>query len=339
MLVSSVFVSWPGRNWFLGSGVRVNGVAGRKRMVRRKSPEKPLAAEYPGALVVPGFSWTWSTPASDSAVEVVVTPTIPLFDVQTLMERPFFALAQKGLQSLPPYREPGGKRELVLEVQASTALGVATIRDVDLVIYMASHIIARRKDGETAGRVLKIRSRDMLSSTGRDHGGSQYRGLEEALQRLKLTRYTTNIGPDGKQIDSSTFSLIRDWSERSGRLQIEIDPWFAEAVKPKRVLKINADYFKLRPGYERWLYRVARKHAGDQRHGYTIGLDTLYGKSGATSRFARFTFEIRQLVTRNRLPDYELSLMPGRTKGSESLKMTPMRQSRQAGRMDPAPEE
>ena len=46
------------------------------------------------------------------------------------------------------------------------------------------------------------------------------------------------------------------------------------------VLTIHEDYFLLTGGIERWLYRVARKHAGQQEAGWQFTMRQLYEKSG-----------------------------------------------------------
>jgi hypothetical protein len=48
------------------------------------------------------------------------------------------------------------------------------------------------------------------------------------------------------------------------------------------VLAIDPDYFDISGGLSRWLYRVARKHAGGNgAQGFTISMPTLYEKSGS----------------------------------------------------------
>ena len=50
------------------------------------------------------------------------------------------------------------------------------------------------------------------------------------------------------------------------------------------VLTIHEDYFLLTGGIERWLYRVARKHAGHQEIGWQFTVRQLYEKSGSAAR-------------------------------------------------------
>src|SRR3546814_6926580 len=67
----------------------------------------------------------------------------------------------------------------------------------------------------------------------------------------------------------------------------------------------------------RWLYRVARKHAGRQLNGWRFELRHLHAKSASQSRFSDFALHIRAIVRSQSLPGYVLELVPGT--GSETL--------------------
>jgi plasmid replication initiation protein len=74
------------------------------------------------------------------------------------------------------------------------------------------------------------------------------------------------------------------------------------------VLTIHEDYFLLTGGIERWLYRVARKHAGSQETGWSFTMRQLYDKSGSAARPSDFAIDIRRVVQANQLPEYELAI-------------------------------
>ena len=75
------------------------------------------------------------------------------------------------------------------------------------------------------------------------------------------------------------------------------------------VLTIHQDYFVLKGGIERWLYRVARKHAGSQDGGWRFTMKQLHEKSGSMSRLANFACDIRKAVSANALPEYGLEII------------------------------
>jgi plasmid replication initiation protein len=75
------------------------------------------------------------------------------------------------------------------------------------------------------------------------------------------------------------------------------------------VLSIDRAYFDLTGGRERWLYKVARKHAGGAGEaGFAISMPTLFEKSGAEGAYRRFKFEIAKIAERDPLPGYTLEM-------------------------------
>jgi plasmid replication initiation protein len=87
------------------------------------------------------------------------------------------------------------------------------------------------------------------------------------------------------------------------------------------VLTIDPAYFRLTGGIERWLYRVARKHAGRQWHGWVFEFAHLHVKSGSLARISDFALDIRRIAARQRLPGYRLLIeRKGRT---ELLRILP----------------
>ncbi len=87
------------------------------------------------------------------------------------------------------------------------------------------------------------------------------------------------------------------------------------------LLSIDPVYFSITGGRERWLYRVARKHAGGAgAEGFAIALPTLFEKSGAEGPYRRFKFEMLAIVRRNNLPQFTLTLEHG--KGEPLVRMT-----------------
>src|SRR3546814_16883137 len=72
-------------------------------------------------------------------------------------------------------------------------------------------------------------------------------------------------------------------------MEFVLPDWFYQGVLDRRlVLAIDPGYFRLTGGIERWLYRVARKHAGRQLNGWRFELRHLHAKSASQSRFSDF---------------------------------------------------
>ena len=143
------------------------------------------------------------------------------------------------------------------------------------------------------------------------------------------TTIKTNIRAENRR--EATFSWLDGWTqlvdettERSRGMTLELSNWFWEGVMMQGgVLSIDRAYFDLIGGRERWLYRVARKHAGGAgKKGFAISLPVLFEKSGSEGTYRRFKFEILKLAEKNTLPGYALSIEPAAREKEPLLRMT-----------------
>ncbi|SLK10595.1 replication initiator protein A [Novosphingobium mathurense] len=239
---------------------------------------------------------------------------LPLRDQREMMERPFFSLAKSKRVKPIDYTSPDGK--LWVHVSANPDYGMATIWDADILIYCASVLadMARRGVNDVP-RKLHIMPYDLLRAIGRPTTGRAYELLGQALDRLVSTTIKTNIRAENRR--EATFSWLDGWTqlvdertERSRGMTLELSNWFWEGVMMKGgVLSIDRAYFDITGGRERWLYRVARKHAGGAGEaGFAISMPVLFEKSGAEGQYRRFKFELLKLAEKNELPGYGLSV-------------------------------
>ncbi len=252
-----------------------------------------------------------------------------LRDQRETMERPFFSIA-KGKRLKPiKYVSPDGS--VYVNVTANHETGMATIWDADILIWAASVLSDMKRKGKNdIPRTLHFQPFDLLRMIGRDVGGRQYKLLRGALDRLQSTRVFTNIRADGTKRKERQFSWISELEDVIDKdtkvslgMSITLSDWFYEGVmQDGGVLAIDPEYFKITGGRERWLYRVARKHAGGAgEDGFAIGMKTLFEKSGAEGTYARFKFEMLKLAAADGLPGYALSIEV-KDKGEPLLRMT-----------------
>jgi plasmid replication initiation protein len=239
---------------------------------------------------------------------VIATGDASPRDQRDLMERPFFSLA-KARRTAPILYEAGGVR---VEVYAVPEHGMATIWDADVLIWAASQIVEAENYGLKASRFLRFTPYQLLTAIGRQTGARDYRLLKAAFARLQATIIRTTIR-NGEQWRRHQFSWINEWEEcatRDGRvegMEFVLPDWFFRGVVDRSlVLSIDPAYFRLTGGIERWLYRVARKHAGRQPRGWLFEVAHLHAKSGSLARLADFAFDIRRIATRQPLPGYRL---------------------------------
>ena len=254
---------------------------------------------------------------------VVATGDAPPRDQRDLMERPFFSLAKT------PRTRPILYKATDVEVQvlAMAEHGMATIWDADVMIWAASQIVAAANNGLTTSRFFRFTPYHLLRAIGRPTGNRQYLLLKASLARLQSTVIATTIrnGPHWRR---RQFSWINEWEEmttRTGRvegMEFVLPEWFYNSVVDRSlVLTIDPAYFRLTGGIERWLYRVARKHAGHQRHGWLFEIAHLHVKSGSLARVSDFALDLRRIAARQPLPGYRLQIE--REDGRELLRIKP----------------
>lgn len=254
---------------------------------------------------------------------VVATGDAPPRDQRDLMERPFFSLAKT------PRTKPILYKAADIEVQVfgMPEHGMATIWDADVLIWAASQIVAAENNGLTTSRFVRFTPYHLLRAIGRLTGNRQYLLLKAALARLQSTVIATTIrnGPHWRR---RQFSWINEWEElttRAGRvegMEFVLPEWFYNSVIDRSlVLTIDPAYFRLTGGIERWLYRVARKHAGHQRHGWIFEVAHLHKKSGSLARPSDFALDLRRIVARQPLPGYLLQIE--QEDGRELLRIRP----------------
>lgn len=241
---------------------------------------------------------------------VVAVGDAPPRDQRDLMERPFFSLA-KAKRTAPILYESGGVR---VEVFGSADSGLATIWDADVLIWAASQIVAAENDGLTTSRFFRFTPYQLLTAISRSTGAREYRLLKNALVRLQSTSIRTTIR-QGEHWRRHQFSWINEWEElttRDGRvegMEFVLPDWFYRGdIDRSLVLAIDPAYFRLTGGIERWLYRVARKHAGHQPHGWLFEVAHLHQKSGSMARISDFALDLRRIAARQSLLGYRLDI-------------------------------
>ncbi len=244
---------------------------------------------------------------------------LPLRDQRETMERPFFSLAKR--KRLQPIRYVSPDGGVYVDVFPNPEFGMATIWDADILIWAASTLNTMKNAGRNdLPRTLNFQAYDVLKTIGRDTGGREYRLLRDGLGRLQSTTIKTNIRPQGRKKERQ-FSWIESWTdlvdEKTGQSQgmsLTVSEWFHEGIlMDGGLLAIDPAYFTITGGRERWLYRVARKHAGGNGlEGFAISLPTLFEKSGAEGTYRRFKFELQAVVRSNDLPGFDLTLETGK---------------------------
>jgi plasmid replication initiation protein len=138
-----------------------------------------------------------------------------------------------------------------------------------------------------------------------------------------LSRYIRGIGKK----DTASFHWLDKWTEAvdeisgdSKGMTFTLSDWLYEGIKQDGgVLSVDPDYFLLTGGLEWWLYRIARKHAGNQSMGWACSISTLYEKSGSEDRQPKFKAALKRIVAANAPPEYYLTWQDNTQSGEPSL--------------------
>ncbi|KQZ56261.1 replication protein [Rhizobium sp. Root149] len=277
---------------------------------------------------------TNSRPAPmDDAQLMFFVPSVhdaPLKDDFNLMDIAPFSLSKNGGQGVIRYE----LKDAVITIEGGAEVGIATAYDYDIVINMISHLAEatrRFRIDEAKGlkpsippQVYRPSAAEILKFCRRELGGKQYEDLERALARLQAThiRITNLKGGEGRRDrrETESFPLIgrykvvsRTSQDRIDQVEIEIPGWVYDGVvqpdgKPT-ILTLNPDYFLLSRPLARFIYRLARKAAGESEAYYS--LKELLKRSGSKLPMRKFRLAVEEIVESTKLtplPDYDLEL-------------------------------
>ncbi len=242
---------------------------------------------------------------------------VPLRDEREAMSLPLVSLSKSKRTKPIEWQSPGGDRWV--RVSAPFEIGIATIWDFDVVLWATSQLNEAVERGVEPTRHLTFHPHDLLRAIGRDVGGGDYRDLDAALQRLVGTVIATNVRATGRD-RRALFHLLEayerdaDLEGRVKSMSITVPDWlFNAVVKERSVLAIPRDYFGITSGLGRWLYRLARRHAGRQATGWRFTVRELHQRSGSTQPLNQFSRDLRRIIARGNLPEYRVELLEGQT--------------------------
>ena len=112
---------------------------------------------------------------------------------RSLMAFPFFALS-KGKWTKPlAYKTDAVSIEIV-----ATSKGIATIYDKEVLLYIASLMVAKLEAGVGVSQDFYFTAHDLFRVTGVNGSARSYARLSDALERLQGTQIKTNIEAGGE---------------------------------------------------------------------------------------------------------------------------------------------
>jgi plasmid replication initiation protein len=249
----------------------------------------------------------------------------PIRDVIDLMEFPFLALS-KNRRSPIIYESPDGTQKI--KISRHTGHFLASIYDWDIVLVIAGQIQKVLNNGsDIPPRNVIIPRHELLKALHKQDGKKQQKDLEKSLDRLKMTGISTTVNNKDYR-HRAGFGFIDSWGyiERKNNremrtIQIELSKWLYELCCARgALLKTDQSYFQLTSGLKRFLYRTARKHAGKNKDGWKLTVETLYEKSGSEQEFKKFKSDLKSAVKENSIPEYALEWVEKDRKSSVLFK-------------------
>lgn len=181
---------------------------------------------------------------------------------RSLMAYPFFALA-KTIWTKPLVY----KTDTVSIEVGSGPKGIATIYDKEILLYIASLMVAKLESGHAVSQDFYFTANDLFRVTGVNNSKRSYTRLSDALERLQGTQIKTDIvaGGEGEEGFFSWLEAARlhyttgsNGERRLKAVRVRLCDWLFRAIlRDRHVLEYSPAYFQLGP-VERRLYEVAR---------------------------------------------------------------------------------
>ena len=232
------------------------------------------------------------------------------------MEHPLYSLSTKPDHRELEYTASTGDRLVVIP----SGKGLATIMDKDIVLYCISKLVAEAEANIEISKTVTLSAHEVMVACNWRTNDAGYRRFEDALVRLAGTIIKTDI-TTGDLEETQGFGLISafkivkrkpDGREsafgRMSRVEITLSDWTYRAIEAREVLAIHPGYFRLRRPLERRMYEVARKHMGNEKNEWGIGLAKLQEKMGSNSPLKKFRFNVREIIGDGNLPGFDVTL-------------------------------
>ena len=240
---------------------------------------------------------------------------------RSLMAFPFFALSKGKWTKTLSYKTDSVSIEIV-----PTAKGVATIYDKEIVLYIASLMVAKLEAGEEVSQDFYFTAHDLFCVTGNNPSARSYTRLSQALERLQGTQIKTNIeaGGEGEEGYFSWLSEAKLYYTKNGErpgekrlkaVRVRLCDWLFRAIlRDRQVLDYAPAYFRLGP-VERRLYEIARSACVDGP--YELSLDDLRLQLGYQNSLAHFRHALKAILEADAIPDYRVILFDAPPSGEK----------------------
>jgi plasmid replication initiation protein len=238
-------------------------------------------------------------------------------DMMETMEFPFLALSKNRIKPIL-YQSKDGKTKV--KISSHREHYVASIYDWDIIQLISGKMQETiNSGGDIPPRTLIIARHTLIKSLRKNDVRKTAKEIEAALNRLRSTLIETTIRNDDYRYKGG-FGFLDSWgyTERKDikEFRITLSDWLYDGIcKKGALLKVSQEYFSLTSGLKKFLYRTARKHAGNNDQ-WGFSVEKLYEKSGSEQEFKKFKYDLKKSVLDNNIPDYFLEWIEDKEKTS-----------------------
>lgn len=229
-------------------------------------------------------------------------------DFSEMMEVPFLALSKNRTNPIV-YENPD--RGIKVNVTAHRGHFLASIYDWDIIVFVESKMQEILNSGtDIPPRTMTFPRHEILKALHKFDETKQQKDLEKSLARLRLTGIETTIRNEDYRYKAG-FGFLDSWgyTERKDikEIHITLSQWLYDGICAKgALLRVADEYLELTSGIKRFLYRTARKHAGQNENSWEFSVEKLYEKSGSEREFKKFKSDLKTAVQANDIPEYNL---------------------------------
>jgi plasmid replication initiation protein len=229
---------------------------------------------------------------------------------RSLMAYPFFALAKTVWTKPLVYKTDSVSIEI-----GPGPKGIATIYDKEILLYIASLLVAKLDAGQAVSQDFYFTANDLFRVTGVNSSSRSYRRLSDALERLQGTQIKTDIEAGGEG-EAGFFSWLEaarlhytkndNGERRLKAVRVRLCDWLFRAIlRDRHVLEYAPSYFQLGP-VERRLYEVARSSCVDGA--VSITLEKLRLQLGYQSSSRHFKAILKSVIESDTIPGFTFSI-------------------------------
>jgi hypothetical protein len=244
---------------------------------------------------------------------------------RSLMAYPFFALAKTAWTKPLIYKT----EKVTIEIGPGPK-GIATIYDKEILLYIASLMVAKLDAGQPVSQDFYFTAHDLFRVTGVNNSSRSYTRLSDALERLQGTQIKTDIEAGGEG-EAGFFSWLEaarlhytknsSGERRLKAVRVRLCDWLFRAIlRDRQVLEYAPSYFQLGP-VERRLYEVARSSCVDGP--VSITLEQLRLQLGYQSSPRHFKSILKTVIESDSIPGFTFAIAgPDAYGSSKTRKVT-----------------